>query len=139
MLCPLLIGFGNSLNRRERREDLPKSDAGHLVGFCPADGQLGLQVAGGVGETGFLPSHCLVLFFAFCVLFTPIFSPFKFHIWSNYCLCTLLSWRHRKSVPLSGGAVPSHRTCILVTGLLRKPRCSRRKPAGETCLGYSWL
>lgn len=68
MLCPLLIGFGNSLNRRERREDLPKSDAGHLVGFCPADGQLGLQVAGGVGETGFLPSHCLVLFFGFCFL-----------------------------------------------------------------------
>lgn len=111
------------------------------MGLCPADGQLGPHVAGGVGETGFLPSHCLVLFFGFCFLcsFHSFFSPFKFHIWSNYCSCTLLSWRCRKSVPLSGGAVPSHRTCILVTGLLRKPRCSRRKPAGETCLGYSWL
>lgn len=81
-----------------------------------------------------------VFWFLLSVFFSlQFFSPFKFHIWSNYCLCTLLSWRRRKSVPLSGGAVPSHRTCILVTGLLRKPRCSRRKPAGETCLGYSWL
>lgn len=65
-------------------------------------------------------------FFAFCVIFTPIFfCPFKFSVWSNYCFVhSPFVEAQEISSPLRGGAVPSHRTCILVTGLLRKPRCA---------------
>lgn len=68
------------------------------------------------------------LLFAFCVLFTPIFCPFKFCIWSDYCFVRSPFLEAQEiSSPLKGRAVPSHRTCILVTGLLRKPCYSPRK------------
>lgn len=68
---------------------LLKSDAGPLEGFGPADGQLGLQVAGGVGTRvsaitwlGFV--FCF-LFFLLSVLFSlQFFCPLEFRVWSNY-------------------------------------------------------
>lgn len=106
-----------------------------LSGFLPCRWAVRTPSGRCGGETGFLPSHCLVLFFGFCFLcsFHSNFFALGNSVFGLITvLCTLLSWGRRKSVPLSGGAVPSRRTCILLTGLLRKPRCSRGKPAGET-------
>lgn len=106
---------------------LPKSDAAHLVSFGPADGQLGLQVAGGVGRPGFdhhIAGFCFLLFaFLLSVLFSlQFFCPFEFRFWSNDCFVHSPFVEAREtSSPLRGGL------CLVIGHVFSCQDCFRRR------------
>lgn len=70
---------------------------------------------GGGGWVSTVTLLGFVFWFSLSVLFSlQFFGPFKFRVWSNYCFVhSPFVEAQEISSPLRGGAVPSHRTCIL--------------------------
>lgn len=141
MLCPLLIGFGNGLNRRESEEKIAEVRCCSLSGLRARRWAPRTPSGRWGGETGFRPSHCWFCFLFFAFLLSVLFSlqffcPFEFRVWSNDCFVHS-PFSFRGGSPLRGGL------CLVIGHASSCRDCFGRRAvlAGsrwESRPGFSW-